>query len=414
MGSPDRPFRRILRGHVWLIYVVVGFALLIAGGLYVRRRLAGALEQVGVSRRWVRVVRWALPWLLYAYPVLVMGAIFLARAIGAETIPRFDGVAAAVLLGVPFVLAALIVVQALPWLLAIDVAHLVVRRRRGAPAAARLRAIAVLVVVAAFAIYTPVRILIERGDVRFRTHAVGAGTGAPLRIAFVADVQQDAFTDGDDARALYRRVDAARPDLVLSGGDWINTGPDHIAAAAEAAGTLRARLGVFSVRGDHEHFAYVDRDRSVGEVARALAAHGIAMLADEVRWFEHGDKRIGVVFLNYTYIHRADPAAVARLLDEVAAADYSILVTHQFDDGLAARVEGKVDLVLAGHTHGGQINPVVGVVHVELARLESRYIDGRYRLGARTTVIVTAGVGTSIAPIRYAAPGSVELIELRP
>jgi uncharacterized protein len=398
---------------VWLLYVVVGFVLLLVGGLYVRRRLAGALEQVGVHRRWVRLVRWALPWLLYAYPVLVMGAIFLARWLGAETIPRFNGIAATVLLGIPFMLAALLVIQALPWLIAIDLAHLVVRRRRGAPAAARLRAIAVLVVVAAFAVYTPVRILIERGDVRFRTHAVGAGTGAPLRIAFLADVQEDAFTDGDRTRALYRRIDAAQPDLVLSGGDWINTGPEHIEAAAAAAGTLRARLGVFSVRGDHEHFAYVDRDRSVGEVERALGRHGVAMLADQVRWFEHAGKRIAVVFLNYTYIRRADPATVTRLLDEAGAADYSILVTHQFDDRLAARVKDRIDLVLAGHTHGGQVNPVVGVVHLRLARLETRYIDGRYQLGT-TTVIVTPGIGYSIVPIRYAAPGAIELIELRP
>ena len=76
-----------------------------------------------------------------------------------------------------------------------------------------------------------------------------------------------------------------------------------------------------------------------------------------------------------------------------------------------ALLENKVDLGLGAHTHGGQVNPVVGVVHVPLARLETDFIDGRYQRGS-TTILVTAGVGYSIVPVRYAAPGSIELIEL--
>ena len=55
--------------------------------------------------------------------------------------------------------------------------------------------------------------------------------------------------------------------------------------------------------------------------------------------------------------------------------------------------------------------PLLGLWHVPLARLETPYVDGRYQLGA-TTIIVTAGVGYSIVPFRYASPGSVELVEL--
>jgi len=130
-----------------------------------------------------------------------------------------------------------------------------------------------------------------------------------------------------------------------------------------------------------------------------------------VRWFAHDGKRIAVLFLNYNYIHRTPPAAVATLVASMAKADYTIVVTHQFDAALAQVLKDKVDLVLAGHTHGGQVNPVVGVVHATLARIETPYVNGRYQLG-RTTVIVTAGVGYSIVPIRYAAPSTIELIEL--
>ena len=102
---------------------------------------------------------------------------------------------------------------------------------------------------------------------------------------------------------------------------------------------------------------------------------------------------------------------MTRLVAQLAAADYKIAVTHQLDRALAKLLIGKVDLVLGAHTHGGQINPVLGVVHVPLARLETAFIDGRYERDG-TTIIITAGVGFSIVPFRYASPGSVEFIEL--
>lgn len=224
-------------------------------------------------------------------------------------------------------------------------------------------------------------------------------------------MQQDDFTDAERAREVYAIVNASRPDLILGGGDWINAGPDHIESAAAAAGMLRGRLGVLSVRGDHEYFAYVDRERSVGEVDRALRRHGIAMLANEVRWFDHHGRRIAVVFLNDNYACHGRPPTIAALVGSVADADYAIAVTHQLDARLAAQLADRVPLALAGHIHVLQVNPVIGLTHVNLARLETRFVDGRYALGT-TTIIVTAGVGYSIVPLRYASPGSLEIIEL--
>lgn len=390
------------------MFVLFGLVLVTIAGLYARRRLGWALEHFGVRPRVIRIVRWVIAWLLFGYPLLIIVVVAISLAAGATSLPRFDGKLGAWLLGVPFLWAVLVVLQATPWLLAIDLAWLAIRKRRDVR---RHRAIAILAVLATFAIYMPLRVLVERGDLRVRHHEVGASTRTPLRIAFVADIQHDVHFDADDARAVYQQINAEHPDLVLSGGDWINTGPAYIEESAATAATLTSRLGTFSVRGDHEHFAYTDRHRSVAEVEQALARHGIAMLNNEVRWFEHQGKRVGVAFLNYNYIFRSDPEAVEQLLASLAGADYTILVTHQLDRALAARLAGKVDLILGAHTHGGQINPVLGVVHVPLARLETDFVDGRYQLGS-TTVIVTAGVGYSIIPIRYASPGSFEIIDL--
>ncbi len=387
--------------------MLVGLALLVAGGLYARRRVTEALRLFGVRERPIRMFRWALIWLLFGYPVLIIISILITVALGRDALFRFDGFVTSLLLALPFIWSVLVVAQAVPWLIVVDIVHLATKRKHP-----RRRAIAVLVAVGAFAVYTPARILIERGELRMRTHQVGEGTRAPFRIAFVADIQQDDFTDAARAREVYAMINAEKPDVVLSGGDWINTSADFIAETAEAAGTLKSRLGTFSVRGDHEHFAYLDRERSVREIEQAMQAHGVAMLNNEVRVFTHEGKRIGVAFVNYNYVVRSTRDQVEGLLEKLAGVDYKIVVTHQLDRTLAGMLENRVDLVLGAHTHGGQVNPVVGVFHVALARLETRFVDGRYQLG-KTTVIVTAGVGMSVVPIRYAAPGSIELIELR-
>jgi uncharacterized protein len=396
---------------VWFIYVAAGLALLTISGIYARRRIASALAYLGVRERTIRIVRWVIVWLLFGFPIVMILSVAISLALGRPSFPRFDGTWGAWLLGVPFMWAVLVILQSALWLVAIDVVYAIIRRRRDVATATRMRAAAVLLAVGAFAIYTPARVIAERGELRVRTHQLGTSAAPPFRIAFIADVQQDDHLDAERAREVYARVNASNPDVVLSGGDWINAGPDHIEAAAATAATLTSRLGTFSVRGDHEHFAYVDRDRSVREVEAALRRHNIAMLDNEVRWFEHQGKRIAVAFLNYNYIFRSGDAAIDMLVASITGADYRILVTHQLDRHLASRLRNKVDLVLAGHTHGGQINPVVGVVHVNLAGLETDYVDGRYQLGD-TTIIVTAGVGYSIVPIRYASPGSIELIEL--
>lgn len=387
---------------MWFVFVVAGLALLIVAGLYVRRRLTGALTEMNVGPRAIRIVRWVMLWLLYGFPIVIILAIVISLLFHATTMPRFDGRLASWLLTIPFAWAMLAVFQSVPWLVAIDLAYLATKRRR-------MRAVATFAVIGAFALYMPIRVLAERDTLRVRHHAIGDDPS--IRIGFVADVQQDVHTNGDRAREVYARVNAEHPDLILSGGDWINTGPDYIESAAAAAGTLKSPLGTFSVRGDHEHFAYVDRERSVREVEAAMKAHGVTMLADDVRVFEHAGKRVAVAFLDNNYIHHTNPATVAALVARLAGADKKIVVTHQLDANLAGQLAGKVDLVLAGHTHGGQINPVVGVVHVNLARLETPYVDGRYQLGS-TTIVVTAGIGYSVVPFRYASPGSVELIDL--
>ena len=397
---------------VWFVLLGAALLLVAVGGIYFRRRTLGALALFGVSSRARRITGLAILWLLFGLPVLVFFYVLLSIALGRDSFSIETTGIWEWLLVFPFWFSVLVMLQSLPYFLLFDLAYLAARKRLERSRLRRYRAVACLVTIALLCVYTPTRILIERGVLDVNHYQIGSPESGPaLRIAFFADLQQDHHTDSARADEVVSLINDNDPDIVLVGGDWINTGSDHIEAAAAAGSKLKSRLGTFSVRGDHEHFAYRDGNRSVSEVSAALERHGVNMLHNQVRTIEHNDKQIALIYLSYNYIVRTPHSEIRALIREAQTADYSILITHQFDSSLAAIVADKVDLALIAHTHGGQVNPLVGFVHVPIARVETPYLAGRYQLGS-TTLIVTAGIGYSIAPFRYASPATIEIIDL--
>ena len=196
----------------------------------------GLLQRRCECREAVRIVTRVLALAVFAYPVLTILSLIGARVLGFATMPRFDGPIATWLLVDPVhprhadrVPVAALAARARAR------RHSAVRRARGPGArGTRARTLGTLVIVGGFAIYTPVRILAQRDEVRFRAHRLGHGAAseAPLRIAFVSDVHLDAHTRPSrvdevfvaDQRRPPRprpvgwRLDQHRPRLHRSGG----------------------------------------------------------------------------------------------------------------------------------------------------------------------------------------------------
>jgi uncharacterized protein len=227
-----------------------------------------------------------------------------------------------------------------------------------------------------------------------------------LRVAFLAD-----FHTGSHARdvarltAIVDEVAGHLPDLVLFGGDYINMqlcGGGRIPPSTIAAvlSRLNAPLGRFAVLGNHDY--------TYGEaaVAAALRTHDITVLDHERAAVTFESHRVEIVGLPDARAER--PRGLA-MLAGLSIDQPTIALAH--DPVWFARLPNGPHLMLAGHTHGGQIRlPGVGVLR-NASKAPLRWSYGLIREEGRC-MYVTSGLGTSGIPFRWNVPPEFVILEL--
>lgn len=220
-----------------------------------------------------------------------------------------------------------------------------------------------------------------------------------LRIAQLSDLHMTGQLKRAFFDAVVDRTNAWDPDLVAITGDLVDA-EDCITWIPQTLGRLQSRDGVFGILGNHDQ-RLVDVDR----VRQALVDGGIIDLGgrSSVRSVRGVD--VLLVGNEYPWFPRPDEDAVCRR-EQVA---YAILLSHSPDELPWAR-ERKFDLMLAGHTHGGQIRfPVVGPV-VCPSRFGVRYASGLFE-EPPTLLHVSRGL-SGVHPLRWRCPPELTLLEL--
>jgi hypothetical protein len=227
----------------------------------------------------------------------------------------------------------------------------------------------------------------------------------PIRVALLSDVHvQGPDMPPSRVAAIVRTINAAKPDLVLIAGDLdgsrsLGTHRYSEAEIAAPLGRLTAPLGVFAVLGNHDHW------RDGAAMRLALEAAGVRVLVNQA-------VRAGPIVLagaDDAHTGHADIAAVTAAADAMAGP--AVLLTHSPD--LVPELPPRFPLVLAGHTHCGQVVlPLIGTVQSS-SRYGDRYGCGVVREGGRT-IIVTAGLGASVVPLRFGATPDWWMVTLGP
>jgi predicted MPP superfamily phosphohydrolase len=224
-----------------------------------------------------------------------------------------------------------------------------------------------------------------------------------LRIAQLTDIHFGAFLG---SRELARAVGMAnewRPHLAALTGDFITDRGDPLDECLQVLAGLRSSDGVYACCGNHEAYARAEAYCTVRS-----ARLGIHTLRGRSRLLRFGASLLNLAGVDHQRDRRNYLAGADRLL---APGAFNLLLSHNPDVFPVAARQG-FPLVLAGHTHGGQLALEAPWISLSLSRFFTPFVGGLYRLG-QSQLYVSRGIGTVGVPMRLGVPPEVTLIRLR-
>jgi predicted MPP superfamily phosphohydrolase len=238
-----------------------------------------------------------------------------------------------------------------------------------------------------------------------------------MRLVLLTDLHLGARIPASFIREAVTRTLALRPDLVLLGGDYVHSREaEGAAVAALLAPLIGERIPTAGVLGNHDWYA------DGPAISKALREVGVAMVDNGRVLFASADRRLrplsesdgpddGLLVAGVGDLEM-DVVDVRRALRDVPAGMPRLLLSHEPDVAeLKLLIGERVDLMLSGHTHGGQVRlPLLGTPVVP-SRFGSKYAGG-FVQGPLCRVLISRGIGMSVLPVRWGVPPEIVEVEL--
>lgn len=225
--------------------------------------------------------------------------------------------------------------------------------------------------------------------------------GQSFKMAIVSDIHLGVYKDEIFLRRIVSKINEENPDFVIIPGDFIND-PTPEQMEVMFAPFIDLKMPVYAVTGNHD--AKVPGMFSSEEVRRALA--GLVRDVDnKIDVFEKSGKKIRIYGLSDLMEGRSDYS----VLESMDDAEFNLLLTHNPDSAYAFPGKYPIDLMVSGHTHGGQINfpPLFPWV----IPCEYPFVRGWYEVGDMS-VYVTSGVGEVMLPLRFLVPPEIVIMDV--
>ncbi len=230
-----------------------------------------------------------------------------------------------------------------------------------------------------------------------------------LKIALISDIHYNAFMDYERLSAMIASINKAEPDIVLFAGDLFETSPETTISEAtrqemiELLQSIEAPYGKFAVLGDSDHVSKTFADSLYNLFYYAdfeLLVNSSVLL--------HKEGKQSIILIGIDSQIGGSPN-ITKAMENIDTNNFTIVLTHAPD--LANDLPlNNIDLVVAGHSHGGQIAlPIIGpLFRKDGAR---KYTHGTTTIN-NTVIIVGNGLGTSDFDIRLFAPPQCIMIRL--
>ncbi len=232
----------------------------------------------------------------------------------------------------------------------------------------------------------------------------GPKKGRTIRVVQFTDVHLGFFYPKWRLDKLVRKIQAAKPDIIVCTGDLLNhskvSGQKNM--AIKALGSLSAGMGKFAIWGNHDRKGGEDLYADIMKGAKFTLLKNSCVITKN----ENGDS-VAVVGLDEAFYGAPDSSIL--LSDEVSAADIRLALIHQPDMADTIK-ENTADVILAGHSHGGQVRlPIIGATYKP--KLAKKYVMGNYTLNGMH-LYVNTGAGCTGLPVRFLCPAKISVLDL--
>jgi uncharacterized protein len=244
------------------------------------------------------------------------------------------------------------------------------------------------------AMYNARDIELEKVDVKIKN------LEKPYSLVQLSDIHIGGLINQKFIANLVKKVNSLKPDLVVITGDLVDTQLHYAKKALDELTNLQSKYGTFFIVGNHEYFHGVD------SIIKHVSSLGIKVLENENVYIGEEDKGFNLagVYDIMGYRAKAYEPDLNKALDGILINNPTILLAHQ--PKFIKEVK-DVDLVLSGHTHGGQIAPFNLLV-----RLQQPYIKGLHQHNENTQIYVNKGTGFWGPPMRLGASSEITYLTL--
>lgn len=237
-----------------------------------------------------------------------------------------------------------------------------------------------------------------------------------LTISQLSDFHLGPYVNAEYIRRSAEITNSLGSDLVVLTGDFVYSSASYSSACARELSALSARYGIYAVLGNHD--IWTDAD----EVAKNLSRAGIVVLRDNMLSQYVDNTRLWILgiedtghtggfFSDFRVIWQASADRLAAMLDGIPAGEPRLLLVHN-PDFTEMLPEGRIDLVLCGHTHGGQVRlPFLGSPLVPSC-FGQKYAAGLVT-GPRALTYINKGIGLIPPALRFNCRPEITMFHLR-
>ncbi len=227
---------------------------------------------------------------------------------------------------------------------------------------------------------------------------------AGFRIVQLTDLHYGPLVPLRFIRGVIERANRIERDAIVCTGDYVHgrNSSERVEAVWPLLEQLDAPAGVFSVLGNHDHWA--DASRSLYWLSRSGQD-----LGHKITSLERGGSRIWLAGAGDLW---EDHRGLDELLGEIPQADCRIVLAHN-PDTADTMFSSRIDLMISGHTHGGQVR--IPFVDAPVLPVENKtYSSGLVASPRGTSVFISRGIGWSVYPVRFNCFPEIAVLELVP